>query len=75
MRMTDILEKKKQGKKLSKEEIKFFIDGYTRGEIPDYQASAFTMAVIFQGLDKEASQPAAVLRPALLWTASVQAQI
>ena len=53
MRMTDILEKKKQGKKLSKEEITFFIDGYTRGEIPDYQASAFTMAVIFQGLDKE----------------------
>ena len=53
MRMTDILEKKKQGKKLSREEIKFFIDGYTKGEIPDYQASAFTMAVIFQGLDKE----------------------
>ena len=53
MRMTDILEKKKRGEKLSREEIKFFIDGYTKGEIPDYQASAFTMAVIFQGLDKE----------------------
>lgn len=53
MRMTDILEKKKQGKKLSREEISFFIEGYTKGEIPDYQASAFTMAVMFQGLDKE----------------------
>ncbi len=53
MRMTDILEKKKKGKTLSREELAFFIDGYTKGDIPDYQASAFTMAVLFQGLDRE----------------------
>lgn len=53
MRMSDILEKKKHGEKLSREEIAFFVDGYTKGSIPDYQASAFTMAVCFQGLDKE----------------------
>lgn len=53
MRMTDILEKKKKGEKLTREEIAFFVDGYTAGQIPDYQASAFTMAVLFQGLDAE----------------------
>ena len=50
MRMTDILEKKKKGEKLTREEISFFVEGYTRGDIPDYQASAFTMAVCFRGL-------------------------
>ena len=53
MRMTDILEKKKRGEILSREEIAFFIKGYTDGTIPDYQASAFTMAVLFQGLNAE----------------------
>ena len=53
MRMTDILEKKKRGEVLSHEEIAFFIKGYTDGTIPDYQASAFTMAVLFQGLNAE----------------------
>lgn len=53
MRMYDIIEKKRDGGKLSKEEIEFFITGYTDGTIPDYQASALTMAIYFQGMDKE----------------------
>lgn len=48
--MYDIITKKKQGLELSDEEIRFFIDGYTKGEIPDYQASAFTMAVCLRGM-------------------------
>lgn len=53
MRMVDIIESKKQGNVLSKEEIHFMIEGYTKGDIPDYQMSAFLMAVCFQGLTKE----------------------
>lgn len=53
MRMYDIIEKKRDGGKLSKEEIEFFITGYTDGTIADYQASALTMAIYFQGMDKE----------------------
>ena len=41
MRMYDIIKKKRDGEELSPEEIKFFVDGYTCGEIPDYQAAAF----------------------------------
>ena len=40
MRMVDIIEKKRNGKELTKEEISFFVNGYTEGSIPDYQASA-----------------------------------
>lgn len=50
MRMYDIIEKKRNGNELSKEEIEFFIKGYTNGSIPDYQASAFCMAVYFKGM-------------------------
>ena len=50
MRMVDIIEKKRNGKELSDEEIQFFIKGYVDGTIPDYQASAFTMAVYFRGM-------------------------
>jgi len=50
MRMVDIIAKKRDGKHLSKEEIHFVIDGYTNGQIPDYQMSAFLMAVFFQGM-------------------------
>lgn len=53
MRAYDIIAKKRDGGKLSKEEIHFFIDGYTKGTIPDYQASALNMAIYFQGLDAE----------------------
>ncbi len=48
MRMYDIIMKKRNGGELSKEEIDFFIEGYTRGEIPDYQVSALMMAVYFR---------------------------
>ena len=40
MRMVDIIEKKRDGKELTTEEINFFINGYTNGNIPDYQVSA-----------------------------------
>lgn len=45
-----IIEKKRNGQPLSPEEIRFFIRGYTRGEIPDYQMSALAMAIYFQGM-------------------------
>ena len=48
MRMYDIILKKRQGKELSKEEINYFIKGYTEGEIPDYQVSALLMAIFFK---------------------------
>jgi pyrimidine-nucleoside phosphorylase len=51
--MYDIIEKKRDGYKLSKEEIEFFVNGFTNGTIPDYQASAFLMAVFFNQMDKE----------------------
>ncbi len=50
MRMYDIIKKKRDGGVLSREEIAFAIDGYTKGEIPDYQMSAFAMAVYFKGM-------------------------
>ncbi len=53
MRMYDIITKKKHGEELSADEIKAFIEGYTRGDIPDYQASALMMAICFQGMTKE----------------------
>lgn len=53
MRMIDILEKKRDGGRLSREEISFFVDGITQRAIPDYQASALLMAVFFQGLSPE----------------------
>ncbi len=48
MRMYDIIMKKRNGGELSKEEIDFFIGGYTKGEIPDYQVSALMMAIYFR---------------------------
>ena len=52
MRAVDILEKKRDGQTLSGDEIRFFIDGYTRGDIPDYQAAAFLMAVFLRGMSR-----------------------
>ena len=48
MRMYDLILKKRNGEELSKEEINFFIEGYTKGEIPDYQVSSLLMAIYFQ---------------------------
>lgn len=53
MRMYDLIKKKREGLALSEEEIKFFIEGYVKGDIPDYQASAFLMAVYFKGMNME----------------------
>lgn len=55
MRMYDLIEKKKMSRPLSDEEIKFFVEGYTRGDIPDYQASALCMAICFCGMTNEES--------------------
>ena len=49
--MYDIIEKKRNGSALSEEEIRFFIQGYTDGSIPDYQASALCMAIYFKGMN------------------------
>lgn len=53
MRMYDIILKKRKGIELTKEEIEFFVNGYTNGEIPDYQASALLMAIFFNKMSKE----------------------
>ncbi|TDM01154.1 pyrimidine-nucleoside phosphorylase [Macrococcus hajekii] len=53
MRMVDVIAKKRDGGKLTAEEIKFFIQGYTRGAIPDYQASSLAMAIYFQDMDDD----------------------
>ncbi|MBR2505501.1 MAG: pyrimidine-nucleoside phosphorylase [Bacilli bacterium] len=56
MRMVDIIIKKRDGHELSDEEIRFFVKGYVDGSIPEYQASAFNMAVLFKGMtNKEIS--------------------
>ncbi|HAU86640.1 MAG TPA: thymidine phosphorylase [Lachnospiraceae bacterium] len=53
MRMYDLIEKKKCGQELSKEEIQWMIDEYVKGTIPDYQMSAFLMSVYFKGMTDE----------------------
>lgn len=53
MRMSDIIKKKRDGLYLTKEEIRFFIEGYTKGEIPDYQVSALLMAIYFRKMNQE----------------------
>lgn len=50
MRTVDIIHKKRDGGELTKEELDFLIEGYTRGDIPDYQLSAWAMAVFFNGM-------------------------
>lgn len=53
MRMVDLICQKKAGDALSKEQIEYFVKGYTNGEIPDYQASAFLMAIVFKSMTYE----------------------
>lgn len=53
MRMVDVIEKKRDGHELSMEEIQFLIEGYTNNTIPDYQMSAFAMAIFFQGMTQQ----------------------
>jgi pyrimidine-nucleoside phosphorylase len=51
MRAVDIIINKRDGLELTTEEIRFFVEGYTRGEIPDYQAAAWAMAVLLKGMN------------------------
>ncbi|WP_239738592.1 pyrimidine-nucleoside phosphorylase [Mammaliicoccus sp. C-M14] len=53
MRMVDVIAKKRDGKELTKEEIEFFVKGYTAGDIPDYQTSSLAMAIYFQDMTDE----------------------
>ena len=53
MLMTDLIAAKRDGGRLSAEEIDFMVQGYTRGEIPDYQMSAMCMAILLRGMDDE----------------------
>jgi len=53
MNILEVIEKKKYGKTLTKEEIDFFIQGYSRNEIPDYQISSLLMAIWFRGMNEE----------------------
>jgi len=53
MRALDIIIKKRDGKELSQEEINFFVMGFTDGSIPDYQAAAWTMAVLINGMTSQ----------------------
>jgi pyrimidine-nucleoside phosphorylase len=53
MRAVDIIIKKRDRGKLTRAEIEYFIDGYAKGEIPDYQAAAWAMAVLLNGMDAE----------------------
>ncbi|MFC0470468.1 pyrimidine-nucleoside phosphorylase [Halalkalibacter kiskunsagensis] len=55
MRMVDLIEKKRDGEELTNEEIQFMIEGYTNGDIPEYQISAFAMAVFFKGMTQPES--------------------
>ena len=50
MRAVDIIQKKRDGIELSKEEIHWLIEGYVAGTVPDYQMAAFAMAVYFKGM-------------------------
>ena len=53
MTMYDLILKKKRGEELTNEEICYMINGYTKGDIPDYQMSAMMMAICFQGMTPE----------------------
>src|SRR5690242_8019746 len=57
MRTVDLIQRKRDGEELAPEEIDFLVDGYNTGEIPDYQMSAFLMAVYFSGMsDREVTR-------------------
>ena len=51
MRVVELIERKRDGGKLNADEIDALVQGYTKGDIPDYQMSAFCMAVVWRGMD------------------------
>ena len=68
MRMVDLIIKKRQGHELTDEEIRFWINGYVNGDIPDYQSSAMQMAILFQGMN---NREIATLTDAMLHSGEV----
>jgi pyrimidine-nucleoside phosphorylase len=57
MRTVDLIQRKRDGEELAPEEIEFLVNGYTSGDIPDYQMSSFLMAVFYSGMtDREVSR-------------------
>ena len=52
MRAVDIIQRKRQGEELSREELEYLVLGYTRGDVPDYQMAAWLMAVVWQGMSE-----------------------
>lgn len=52
MRFVDLIVKKREGKSLTEEEIRYFVSAYTKGEVPDYQVSALLMAIVWRGMTK-----------------------
>jgi len=56
LRPQDVIRKKRDGKHLSREEIQFFIEGVTRGQIADYQVSALLMAIYLNGMNQDEQQ-------------------
>ncbi len=50
--MYDIIKKKRDGGRLTKKEIEYFVSGYTKGRVPDYQAAALCMAIFYKGRDR-----------------------
>src|ERR1700681_4497736 len=57
MRTVDLIQRKRDGEELAPEEIEFLVEGYTNGSIPDYQMSAFLLAIFFSGMsDREVSR-------------------
>jgi pyrimidine-nucleoside phosphorylase len=57
MRTVDLIQRKRDGEELAPEEIQFLVEGYTSGDIPDYQVAAFLMAIYFSGMtDRELSR-------------------
>ena len=74
MHAVDIIEKKRDGMALTRDEIAWFIDAYTRGVLPDYQAAAWLMAVYLRGMNREetaeltlAMSASWTVRPPLSW--------
>jgi pyrimidine-nucleoside phosphorylase len=57
MRTVDLIQRKRDGEELTREEIEFLVEGYTKGEIPDYQMSAFLMATFFSGMTDQEVRP------------------
>jgi pyrimidine-nucleoside phosphorylase len=68
MLFVELIRKKRDGKELSRQEIEWIVSAYTRGEVPDYQVSAFLMAALLRGLSRDET---AALTSAMLCSGSV----